>query len=97
MSIEFNDKGKYFTDIISKSAFPVIIQTVTHRIEGFIHVRMNERIKNELDSGEPFLAVTEAKVFAPEGSVLFQAPFLTIARSKIVWVIPGEENEEKGQ
>ena len=97
MSIEFNDKGKYFTDIISKTAVPAVIQTITHRIEGLIHVRMNERIKNELDRQEElFLAVTDAKVFAADGSVLFQAPFMTVARSQIVWVIPSETSENEG-
>jgi len=96
MSIEFNDKGKYFTDIISKLAVPAVIQTVTHRIEGSIHVRVNERVKSELDRDEPFLAVTDAKVFAVDGSVLFQAAFMTLARSQIVWVIPSEDNDDGG-
>lgn len=96
MSIEFNDKGKYFTDIISKSAVPAMIQTVTHRIQGSIHVRVNERVKNELDRDESFLAVTDAKVLAEDGKVLFEAPFMSVARSKIVWVIPSEENGEGG-
>ena len=96
MSIEFTDKGKYFTDIISKVAVSVIIQTVTNRIEGFVHVRMNERIKNELDRTEPFLAITEAKVFAADDSVLFEAPFLSIARCQIVWVIPSDEHNPGG-
>ena len=95
MSIEFNDKGKYFTDIISKSAVPAVIQTVTHRIQGSIHVRVNERVKNELDRDEPFLAVTEAKILADDGSVVFEAPFMTVARSKIVWVIPSEDNSQQ--
>ena len=97
MSIEFNDKGKYFTDIISKSAVPAIIQTVTHRIQGSIHVRVNERVKNELDRDESFLAVTDAKILAEDGAVLFAAPFMSVARSKIVWVIPKEENNEAGE
>ncbi|MGC1376501.1 MAG: hypothetical protein WA821_09765 [Anaerolineales bacterium] len=92
MSIEFNDKGKYFTDVISKVAIPAIIQTVIHRIEGFIHVRVDERVKNELDRSEAFLAVTDAKVFAPDGSVLYQVAFISIARSQIVWVIPSSTN-----
>jgi hypothetical protein len=96
MSIEFNDKGKYFTDIVSKSAVQAVIQTVTHRIEGSIHVRINERIKGELDRDELFLAVTDAKIFASDGSVLYDAPFMTVARSQIVWVIPSEEAETKG-
>jgi hypothetical protein len=96
MSIEFNDKGKYFTDIISKLAVPAVIQTITHRIEGSIHVRVNERIKSELDRDEPFLAVTDAKVFAADGSVLFETPFMTLARTQIVWVIPSDNNDDGG-
>ena len=96
MSIEFNDKGKYFTDIVSKSTVQAVIQTVTHRIEGSIHVRINERIKSELDRDELFLAVTDAKVLAADGAVLFQTPFMTVARSQIVWVIPSEDGDSKG-
>jgi hypothetical protein len=96
MSIEFNDKGKYFTDIISKTAVPAMIQTVTHRIQGVIHVRVNERVKNELDRDEAFLAVTDAKVLNDDSSVLFEAPFMSVARSKIVWVIPSEDSNDEG-
>ena len=52
MSLEFNEKGKYFTDIISKVAVPAVIQTVMHRIEGSVHIRMDERVKDELDRNE---------------------------------------------
>jgi hypothetical protein len=96
MSIDFNDKGKYFTDIISKSPVPAVIQTSTHRIEGTVHVRVSERIKAELDRDEAFLAVTSAKVFAADGSVLFQAPFMALARAQIVWVIPLEDTDNTG-
>ena len=34
MSIRFDDKGKFFTDVISKEAVPVLIQTPTNRIQG---------------------------------------------------------------
>ena len=94
MSIEFNDKGKYFTDVVSKAAIPAVIQTVTHRIEGFIHVRLDERVKNELDRSEPFLAVTDAKIFAPDGSLIYQTVFMSVARSQIVWVVPSETTSE---
>ena len=92
MSIEFNDKGKYFTDVISKVAIPAIIQTVIHRIDGFIHVRLDDRVKNELDRSEAFLAVTDAKVLDADGSVLYQAAFMSVARAQIVWVIPNNTN-----
>lgn len=94
MSIEFNDKGKYFTDIVSKAAVPAIIQTITNRIEGFIHVRVDERVKNELDRTEPFLAVTNARIFASDGSLMYQAAFMSVSRSQIVWVVPRETTPE---
>lgn len=96
MTVEFNDRGKYFTDIISKVAVSAVIQTITHRIEGAIHVRLDGRVKDELDRPELFLAVTDAKVFAADGSVLYQADFLTVSRSQIVWVIPSDDTAYAG-
>ena len=93
MSIEFNEHGKYFTDIISKIAVSAIIQTSTHRIEGKIHVRTNERIKDELDRAETFLAVTQAKIFNADGTLLQKTDFMSVARSQIIWIIPVGENE----
>ncbi len=91
MSLEFNEKGKYFTDIISKVAVSAIIQTTLHRIEGAIHVRLDGRVKDELDQSQPFLAVTGAKIYSSEGTLLHQADFMTVARGQIVWVIPGDD------
>jgi len=97
MSLEFNEKGKYFTDIISKTAVPAIIQTSLHRIEGSIHIRMDERVKDELDRNEPFIAVTGAKVFDSSGVVLYEADFMTVSRSQIVWVIPNDDSNSMGE
>jgi hypothetical protein len=91
MTVEFNDRGKYFTDIISKVAVSAVIQTITHRIEGAIHVRLDGRVKDELDRPEQFLAVTDAKVLGEDGTVLYKTDFMTVARSQIVWVIPGDD------
>ena len=96
MSLEFNEKGKYFTDIISKVAVPAVIQTVMQRIEGSVHVRLGGRVKDELDSSEPFLAVTNAKVFGLDGAVLYETDFMTVARSQIVWVIPSDDTAYAG-
>ena len=94
MSYDYNEKGKIFTDVINKTAVKAIIQTVTHQIEGVIHIRRDKRVKDELDEAERFLAVTDAKIFAADGSVTHQAKFLSVAREQIVWVIPGETVEE---
>ena len=96
MSLEFNEKGKYFTDIISKVAVPAIIQTVLHRIEGSLHIRMDERVKDELDRNESFLAVTNAKIFGLDGIMLYETDFMTVSRLQIVWVIPSDDIANAG-
>lgn len=92
MTFEYDEKGKIFTDIVSKVSIPATIQTTTHLIRGQLHVRRDQRIKDELDIAENFLAVTDVTVLAPDGQTLFQAPFLAVRRSHIVWVIP-EQNQ----
>jgi hypothetical protein len=96
MSLEFNEKGKYFTDIISKSAVPSIIQTTKHRIEGCVHIRLDGRLKDELDRNEAFLAVTNAKVFNADGTLLCETEFLSVSRLQIVWVMPNEDSSISG-
>jgi hypothetical protein len=96
MSLEFNEKGKYFTDIISKAAIPAIIQTTMQRIEGFIHVRLDGRLKDELDRNELFLAVTNAKIMNLDGSYLYETDFITVSRSQIIWVIPNDSADING-
>ena len=79
---------------MSKVAVQATIQTTTHMIRGNVHVRRDQRIKDELDVNENFLALTQVSVLGPDGQTLFQAPFLAVRRSHIVWVIP-EENQRK--
>jgi hypothetical protein len=97
MSIEYYDeKGKIFTDIVSKVAIQATIQTTTHLMRGRLHVRQDQRIKDELDHNEKFLALTDVSILGPDGQSLFQAPFVAVQRAQIVWVIPEQnKNEEK--
>ncbi len=97
MSLEFDAKGKYFTDIISKSAVAAIIQTTMHRIEGSVHVRLSGRLKDELDLDEAFVAVTNARVLSNDGSLLYEADFMSISRAQIIWVIPIGDNNIQGE
>ena len=96
MSIEYDEKGKIFTDIVSKIAVYATIQTTTHMLRGRIHVRRDQRIIDELDLSENFLALTDVNILGNDGQVIFQTPFLAVRRSHIVWVLPeqksGEEN-----
>jgi hypothetical protein len=94
MTIEYDEKGKIFTDIVSKVAVQATIQTTTHLMHGNIHVRRDQRIKDELDSDEKFLAITDVDVQGADGEVIFHAPFLAVKRSHIIWVIPEHDKQE---
>ncbi len=91
MGIQFDEKGKFFTDVIQKIAVHAVVQTTTQLIRGKVHVREGERLKDELDHDELFLAMTDASVLGTDGQVQFDAPFLAVRRSQIVWVLPDEE------
>ena len=94
MTFEYDNKGKFFTDIISKNPLDVIVQTATHLVQGTIHIRKDERLKDELDRVELFLALTEASILNAEGKTLYTNDFIAIHRDQIVWVIPNERAEE---
>ncbi|NOZ00075.1 MAG: hypothetical protein GXP40_12885 [Chloroflexi bacterium] len=93
MTLEFDDKGKFFTTVISKAPVPALVQTTTHLIRGLVHIRRDERLKDELDRDELFLAITDASVLGADGQVLHHASFMAVRRAQIVWVIPDDERE----
>lgn len=95
MTIEYDEKGKYYTDVITKLPVACLIQTSTHLMRGHVHVRQGERFKNELELEETFLAVTNVRILGPGEEVLYTSPFMAVNRSQIVWVMPaGDEHEE---
>jgi len=91
MNIEYDEKGKFYTDVISKVAMPATLQTTNQLVKGFIHVRHGERIKDELDRDELFLAVTKASIWGADGNLIFEAPFIAVRRTQIIWIMPNEE------
>lgn len=91
MSIRFDEKGKFFTDVVSKDAIPVVIQTTTNRVLGNIHIRPGERLKDAINQMEVFFAVTEASILNPAGQQLYHTEFLAIHRDHIVWIFPQDE------
>jgi hypothetical protein len=95
MNIRYDDKGKFFTDVITKDTVPSIIQTLVTRIQGNIHVRINERVKDELNRGEQFLAITDANIFDLQGQKLYEAEFMLLNRDHVIWVIPDDENANR--
>ena len=95
MNLQFDEKGKIFTKIISKYSVYSTIQTTTHRIEGNIYVKRDERLIDELHSSGQFIAVTDAKIFSPQGELSDTADFLTLNTNQIIWIIPEDEIEDE--
>lgn len=97
MTIEYDEKGKFYTDVVTKLPVAAMIQTTTHLVRGFIHIRQGERLKNELERDEKFLAVTNAVVHgANDDKVLFNAPFMAVQRAQIIWIFPIEGEPQEG-
>jgi len=92
MVTQFDEKGKIFTTVISKLPIKVLIQLPTNQVQGEIHVRRDGRLKDELDSANKYIAVTNATIFSQDGTkMITQCKFLSINNSQIIWIIPEEE------
>ncbi len=86
-----DEKGKLFTPVVTKTPIPVIVQMPVHRVEGNIHIRPDERIIDEIDRSEPFLPVTEAVIYNPDGTIFASTHFVALNRSQISWILPVDE------
>jgi hypothetical protein len=94
MSTHYDEKGKFFTDIISKKDIPVTIQTLQNSIQGIVHIRRGERLKDELNEAEQFLAVTNAVIFDNQGVEVLRVDFMAINRDHIIWIFPQNGGDE---
>lgn len=91
MVTSYDEKGKIFTQVVSKHPVKVTIQTIQNVIHGSVHVRQDVRIKDELNEPEHFLAVTDAVVYNQQEQELYRTSFLVVNTNHIIWVIPEEE------
>lgn len=91
MITQFEEKGKIFTQKVTKDQREVIIQTITHKIIGIIHIQLDFRLIDELNNSNPFMAVTNAQIMDFQDNVLYKSDFLTINIDQIIWVLPKEE------
>jgi hypothetical protein len=91
MVTQFDDKGKIFTQVISKKPVDVIIQIGIQTIRGTIHLRPTERVIDEINHTQGFMAVTDATVLNASGEVMYITSFLSLNVDHITWVIPSEE------
>ena len=95
MFAQFEEKGKIFTNVITKKPVEVHIQTTTNLIRGKVHIRPDERLKDELNQPEKFLAVTDAEILNTEGKLVSKVSFLAVNRQHIVWLLQENEIEKE--
>ncbi len=93
----YDEKGKIFTQVISKKPVQVTIQTSHHLIHGKIHIRPNDRLKDELNQSEKFIAITDAAISNLQGTFLYRSKFLTLNIDHIIWMIPDDELTDTGK
>lgn len=91
MMTEYDSKGKVFTRVVRKDPMYVRIQTATHQIQGEIYVSPEQRLKDQLEFSEKFLAVTAAKVYDLNGKLVYEATFITLNRDQIIWLALEDE------
>lgn len=91
MFSQFEEKGKIFTNVVNKKPINVRIQTHEHIILGTVHIRPDNRLKDEINLAETFLAVTDAVVQDLSGNVVFRSNFIAVNRTHIIWLLPTDE------
>jgi hypothetical protein len=91
MVTQYDDKGKIFTQVISKRPVTVVVQTSQQRIQGTMHVRLSERTIDELNQSPKFLALTDGEVFDAAGNALYTFSFMSVNIDQVVWVIPADD------
>lgn len=89
MTVRFDPKGKYYTEVVNKIPVPVVIQTTHQRIHGNVFKHPGRRLIDELNEVPNFIAVTDALVL--DGETSLETTFLTVHRDHIVWIAPDDE------
>lgn len=91
----YDDKGKIFTQVVTKNPVGVLIQTTNHLIKGNVHVRPDERLKDEINENGRFFALTDAIIINAEGKTEHQCKFMLINQEHIIWIVPMTELDDK--
>lgn len=99
MDYRVDEKGKTYTTRMTKQTVrtvAVTIATLTDLIRGVVYLTLDNRIKDELNSGERFIAVTQAEVFDHSGQTpLGHHSVLILNKDQLIWISPQEEKQEE--
>jgi hypothetical protein len=91
MEYRVNEKGKVFTTRVTKRRLLVTACVRNWIIEGAVHLSGDNRLKDELNDSETFVAVTEAELFHAQGEPpAYKTPVVIVQKSDIAWIFPHE-------
>ncbi len=94
--LRIDEKGKFFTTHVSKRMVKVATATQGNIFRGTMHLMLDNRLKDEMNNGERFLAMTDVQVYALDGTTpIYSAPAVVLNKEQIVWVIP-QGNDDDG-
>jgi hypothetical protein len=84
-----DEKGKLFTNRITKDRVRVVASTGATLVSGVFHVSPEHRIKDELNQAEAFIAITDAEVQDERtGRVLYSGDLVLLNKQRLVWIMP---------
>ncbi len=87
-----DENGKVFTPRVRTSHVEVEIITIQGLVHGYVHLKPEKRVKDELNNTqEPFLAVTDAVLRTDAASPPREVGFLAVNKRHIVSVVPIDE------
>ncbi|MBC8163645.1 MAG: hypothetical protein H7Z42_20755 [Roseiflexaceae bacterium] len=95
MDLRIDDKGKYFTQRVSKDMLPAFIRTASQIVVGNIYTRPDRRLKDELEEDTAkYLAITDARVYDGHSEqLLYHSALMLVACSHIVMISPLDAHE----
>ena len=87
----YNEKGKYFTEKLNKDLVKALIQTTSARIQGYLHIRKDERVLDAVNNSSQYIALTDDKILDSDGNGHLDFEFITLNRDQIIWILPMNE------
>jgi hypothetical protein len=86
-----DDKGKFFTAHVTKLRLPITACIGNWIIEGTVHLKSDNRLKDELNDGEMFIAITQARVWqVGSDKLIYEPEVLIVHKNEIAWIFPRE-------
>ena len=91
MEYRVNEKGKVFTTHVTKRRLLITACVRDWIIQGVVHLTGDNRLKDELNDTETFVAVTDAQVsHAQSEQPAYKTAVVIVQKSEIAWIFPHE-------